>query len=107
MRTQEQVESLLVNISASHNWVNYQPDSKANFITFRTRYYQKQAYSDLKQELLTLIDNLNGGNLYKSTMNSNLTNGGESYKTFIKSLIELHRLLVRLEQTNSQVIVSQ
>lgn len=107
MRTQEQVESILVNISASHSWINYQPETKARFITFRTRYGQKQAYSDLKQELLTIIDALNANAPYKSTMDSNLTDGGKFYKTFIKDFIELHRLLVRLEQTNGQVIVSQ
>jgi hypothetical protein len=96
-KNQEKVESLLVNISVAHNWINYGPEIKTSFITFRTRCSQKKVYSDLKQELLVIIDTLNATNPFKSTMDANLTNGGELYKTFIKNFIELHGLLVRLE----------
>jgi len=103
-KTQEKIENILVKISAAHNWINYGPEIKTSFITFRTKCSQKQAYSDLKQELLVIIDTLNATNPFKSTMDANLTNGGELYKTFIKDFIDLHGLLVRLEilQANNQ-----
>lgn len=91
-RTRKEIESLLVNITASSYWSNYQSTIRTDFTSFRDRYYDKKTYRVLKRELLKIMDDLNG-----DTTNHLDSEGEKSYLTFVKSFIELHGLIVRLE----------
>jgi hypothetical protein len=96
-KNQEKVENLLAKITANPHWNKYSSEIRAQFITFRNRYYEKQGgYTSSRQDLLKIIDKLN---------RCNISNECDTYlyETFIKDFIELHSRLTHLEILRSNL----